>query len=389
MEPNNDCASAQDFGSVTLPFTVSGSLNTPPGTPDVDFFKITGTPGASVRLDLEGADTARGTLGDPFLGILDSSCNFIAFDDDGGAGRNSQLSVTFPADGILIVAATSYYDNDFTGDGLSSGSYILTLSAVSFAGSISGRVVDATTGTPLPGVLPPFGRVDLARCFDSDCFEVEIVNSSATNDTGRFSFTQDLSGTPLTTGTYLVFGFGEGYQPNSCPPFPVREGENVDIGDISLTPSRVQFSEVTPCGELPPEGGRCKYSVRVQNATTDRITGSVWSIVDSDFTGSFLGYTMFQTGKAGPQSPVAQKINLRPGESRVMHFQFSVPVTVPLGAYICTNIFAGQNPNPSFNTLGHAFLFCVTKGAAVFEVISEKKVFQQKRNPLRKIFLRR
>ena len=61
-EPNHPCTSAQDFGAITLPFTVNGSLDSIPASPDVDFFKFTGTPGTSVRADLEGL-----TLGDPFL----------------------------------------------------------------------------------------------------------------------------------------------------------------------------------------------------------------------------------------------------------------------------------------------------------------------------------
>ena len=81
-ESNNPCTSAQDFGAITLPFTVDGSLDSIPASPDVDFFKFTGPPGTPVKVDLEGSLTGKGTLGDPFLGFFDSACNLIATNDD-------------------------------------------------------------------------------------------------------------------------------------------------------------------------------------------------------------------------------------------------------------------------------------------------------------------
>jgi len=56
-EPNNACMAAQDLGTLSLPFIIDGSLDTPPEEPDVDFFKLTGEPGTRVRVDYEGADT--------------------------------------------------------------------------------------------------------------------------------------------------------------------------------------------------------------------------------------------------------------------------------------------------------------------------------------------
>jgi hypothetical protein len=78
-QPNDPCAVAQDIGAVdvTSPFTVSGSLDTPPDDPDVDFFKFGATPGASVIVDVQRADSGAGTLSDPFLGLFDSDCNFV------------------------------------------------------------------------------------------------------------------------------------------------------------------------------------------------------------------------------------------------------------------------------------------------------------------------
>ncbi len=94
-EPNHPCPTAQNFGVVALPFTLNGSLDSTPESPDVDFFGFTGTPGAFLRVDLEGADTGKGTLEDPFLGFFDSACNLIALNDDSDT-LNSRLVFAIP-----------------------------------------------------------------------------------------------------------------------------------------------------------------------------------------------------------------------------------------------------------------------------------------------------
>jgi len=171
VEPNDTCPAAQDIGSidVTGPFTVSGSLDTPPDEPDVDFFRFEATPGAVVVADLEGEPSGAGTLADPYLGLFDSDCNLLASNDD-FSGLNSRLQFAVPTDGIFVLAATSCCDDDFTGDGGSSGSYQLTVApAPPPIGSIAGRVVNADTGEPLPGDSPPFAAVELFLCDGDEC----------------------------------------------------------------------------------------------------------------------------------------------------------------------------------------------------------------------------
>jgi hypothetical protein len=93
VEPNDPCASAQDLGPVTLPFSQDGSQDSVYDgqtgelvDPDVDFFELTGTPGSTVKVDLEGQATGAGTLGDPVLGFFDSTCTPQQVNDDGGVG---------------------------------------------------------------------------------------------------------------------------------------------------------------------------------------------------------------------------------------------------------------------------------------------------------------
>lgn len=151
-EPNNTCATAQVFGAVTLPFTVVGSLNTPPNPPDVDFFKFTAPPNSVMVVAYEGQSTGKGTLADPFLGLYNSQCQQIAVNDDGGVPLNSRLGFTVPADGVFILAASSCCD-DFTGTGGSAGSYQLTVSG---AGVISGKIVDGLGNALFPNFVRAF-----------------------------------------------------------------------------------------------------------------------------------------------------------------------------------------------------------------------------------------
>lgn len=69
IEPNQPCASAQGVGLVSLPFTMTGSLDPALGEEDVDFFSFEGLPGSGVRIDLEGLPTGKGA-GRPVPGLL-------------------------------------------------------------------------------------------------------------------------------------------------------------------------------------------------------------------------------------------------------------------------------------------------------------------------------
>jgi len=365
VEPNHPCPTAQDFGAVVLPFTLNGSLDSTPESPDVDFFRFTGTPGSIVRVDLEGQATGKGTLGDPLLGFFDTGCNLIASNDDSGGTLNSRLVLNVPADGIFILAATVCCDSSFTGGGV--GTYQLTITPSAAIGSISGRVVDAVTGDPLPGDTDPFAFVQLLRCEDVGCFG---VNAQPADTEGRFQLNRDLSGQPLEVGTYQVLAFANQYQQGQTDPFGVAEGEDRDVGDVPLQPFPVQFSNIVPCENLPPEGGRCRYSVRATNRLATRLDGEAWSSVQGFEIGSFTGFTNFQVKNLQP-------LKLKSQGSRDVRFEFRVPSKVRDGASICTNVFVGQRPEAFFDTVGTTFLFCITKGTSGFLVVPEKEAQQR------------
>lgn len=364
-EPNNPCTSAQNLGAVALPFVQEGELDSDPApelqAPDVDFFRLEGTPGAIVRVDLEGASTGAGTLGDPLLGFFDSACNLLLTNDDSGGTVNSRLIITVPADGVFVLGVTAFPDFDLSVGGI--GTYRLTLTPTQVIGSISGQVLDAVTGAPLPGDTDPFASVVLRRCEDFGCFD---VNGVSADSAGRYQFSVDSSGQPLEVGTYQVAAFANQYQPGQSEPFAVGEGED-RVVNLALELLPIQVSEIRPCGSLPPEGGTCAYSVRITNRSGTAFDGAAWSLVFGSNLGSLVDFTSFQTAQP-------QRLNLRPGASKVVRFRFEVPRTVRDGASICADLFAGQNRRqPFFNTVAARGLFCIEKGFGAFSVTPERE----------------
>ncbi len=194
IEPNDACVTPQDLGTVTLPFTLDGSLD---GFPlpggDVDFFRFSGTPTTSVRVDLEGQATGKGTLGDPFLGSFDSNCNLIALDDDGGDGLNSRLAITIPGDGVFILAVTTCCDFGFDQGG--SGSYQLNIQQIlpppnddlanatqigtlPFSDNLDLTLASTEAGEPTPSCALPFGPVSKTAWYTFSPTEARLISAS-------------------------------------------------------------------------------------------------------------------------------------------------------------------------------------------------------------------
>jgi hypothetical protein len=200
----------------------------------------------------------------------------------------------------------------------------------------------------------------------------ELVNGQPTDLEGRFSFTHDGAGFPLTTGQYLVRVFANQYQFGETAPFSVGEGEHLDLGDIGLIPLPLQIFSSVPCTNLPAGGGTCTYSVSVRNTTATNFTGAVWSTIEAFGIGSPAGVSLFQTGKSSG-NPSPQKLKVGSQQSASVQLQFDVPSTVGEGAVFCADGWLGQDPQPTFNTVGTSFLFCIIKEGGSFQVVPDEK----------------
>jgi hypothetical protein len=466
VETNHPCALAQDLGSPALPFTLSGALDALLLEGDVDFYRFQGTPGAGVEVDLDGRDAGGGTLRDPFLGLFDSTCQFVRRGSSDASG-SSRLLTRVPSDGTLLLAVSGCCDFDFEGEVGVGGSYRLSIQPGAFLGAIrgrvvsgatgepfdpgfpfpgvdlyrcaasqcddwvggeyplidgiflfetddwgdplfagryqvrvaaqhhydvesspfdvgeaedldlgdfaliaiprigtvSGRVVDAVTGIPLDGTGPPYAYVYLNRCEGDDC---SFEDSGSADDQGRFSFGEDPFRL-LEPGTYRIEVHAEEYRVAETATFAVGEGEDVVVDDVLVTPFPVGFAEIRPCGDLPAEGGVCRYSVRLVNRLDERLDGTAWSIVESFSTGSLSDETEFQAS-------ARKSLRLARGASRVVPFSFQIPATARDGTFTCAKVYFGQGQSSFFfNTVGHRQLFCIQKGALGLRVLDEKQ----------------
>ena len=468
IEPNQPCQNAQDFGMTGLPVSVFGALSPTPEATDVDFFRFALTPGEAVQVDLEGAPTGQGTLGDPFLGLFDSACNLVAVNDDSGS-LNSRLMFDVPADGVVVLGVTACCDGDFTGGG--EGSYLLSLNRLAAIDSISGRIVDGDTGTALSGQDFPFASVQLLRCDAFGC--VEFVGFQQADVDGRFTFTSDQFGSVLSAGTYQVQASAAGFESFSTASFEVGEGvaldlgdvplsrlqligtvsgrvvdavtgdpvtgfmppfavvflercendvcfavaasnpdldgrfsfdgavlsippgtfrlrgfaddyreavsaefvvgafEDLDTGDFPLTPFPIQFGAVQEC-QVPPGGGVCEFSIAASNRGPGRYRGEAWAIVDL-FTPGASRNTRFQVGNVGATNPMPQRVNLKQGESTRLGFRLDIPATALEGTVVCVTITVGRDPDPQFSTQGDRFVSCSVKQAGELQALSEKE----------------
>jgi hypothetical protein len=305
-EPNSSCLSAQNLTGA-LPMTVTGSLDTPPATPDVDFYRVTATPGELLRIEMRG-ETAGGTLHDPFLGIQSSGCSYLSYDDDGGNGLDSRIEVTVPADGVLMVAATSAWDWELSGNGSYAGSYTLQISEVTLAEGIGGRVVDANTGAILPGSL-----VWLRECDSTgDC--ERYMGYSFTRADGTFRFeagNYSLYDNILRSGTYQILVVsGDAYDHFLGTPFQILGGQDLDLGDIGMLP-------------VPVVGS---ISARLVDAVTGvGLTGTASPFARAELQSCEAGYcSTVRHADADAQGHVTflsnQTSPLRPGTYRVVAF---------------------------------------------------------------------
>lgn len=227
IEPNNPCSAAQVLTASSSPLTVDGSID----NPDVDFYRVSAPPGTVLRVRLEGQSSGQGSLYDPLLGAYSEDCTtLLTYNDDyGSLDSYFELPV---ASGTAILAATSYADFSFGGYGHYSGTYRLTIEQdPGPARSISGRAVDAETGSPLSGAY-----VALTRCYEGSCWE--FVGWAYTDFQGAFLFENGAFNvyTPLTPGDYQVRIERYNYEVAQVGPFSVSGGQELDLGDIGLNP---------------------------------------------------------------------------------------------------------------------------------------------------------
>ncbi len=231
VEPNDTCAKAQDMGvlsSLNAPMSITGSLDglnstyPPPVTPNIDFFRITATPGSFLKINLAGQSSSQNPLANPFVGAFNYRCGLIL---TGGFDLSANLIVQVPFNGQLTIAATSYGDYTFTIGGPDAGSYTLTIDMFPMIGSISGQLVDSLTKKP---IMPAINvSVSLDQCSTN-----EPASCSYILQRDQFLFTPQ--NTALSPGNFRVNAYADGYKPLTTPIFSVGANEDYKLGALEM-----------------------------------------------------------------------------------------------------------------------------------------------------------
>ena len=155
-EPSGDDFPASTTGEVDVGGSVTGNIDRSPSdcgnpsTSECDYFRVHLMLGTRYQFDLEGEDTGRGTLGDPFLALRHGCCvTTIAGSRDQGVGDNAR---------VIYTPGPPYSDGAFylTVEGAASTTGTYTLSVI-----VLGANGNSEADTDFPASTATTGRVDV------------------------------------------------------------------------------------------------------------------------------------------------------------------------------------------------------------------------------------
>ncbi|MGQ0701244.1 MAG: hypothetical protein ACT4PZ_23740 [Panacagrimonas sp.] len=206
---------------------------------DVDFFRLSLTPGTRVSATLIGNSSGGGeALGDAFMGLFfdgPDGCQLQTVNDDGAGAGGALIRFDVPASGVVILAATGCCDGGFTGDHTRAGAYTLTVREL-IEGTISGRVTDARNGAPLSGDFPTNAQLEIEQCEsaepESNCFEA-FAHRNVGSD-GRFSYPVNSLDTPLEVGRSYRLRVRASAFEEVLTRFTVADASTIEVGDLAL-----------------------------------------------------------------------------------------------------------------------------------------------------------
>ncbi|MEM9825059.1 MAG: CARDB domain-containing protein [Planctomycetota bacterium] len=178
---------------------------------DWDPFRILAGPGDTITVNLEGADTSAGTLGDPLVRFYDSAGNQLLSNDDGGVGLNSRFTFSgFAADDSYYVVADS-----FSG---STGTYTLTVDLqttnpkVGSGSDIYRFDVVAGDTVTIESTTPGDAAPEFSNLLDPELFLIDPLGAIVASDAGGASDGRNalISHVATETGEYYVEVRSEG-----------------------------------------------------------------------------------------------------------------------------------------------------------------------------------
>ena len=302
-------------GQVDVGGSVTGNIDS---VVDIDWFRVDLKKDKRYQIDLEGADTNRGTLTDPLLSRMRNALGNVVTDALGsGIGNNARRIFTAPADGTHYVVASSNgvtgtytlsvivlgangvseADTDFTNNALTSGRVDVGASAtgnVESATDVDRFRVDLEAGKqyqfdlegaptdrgtledPYLSLIDPMGAVLESDNDDGDGVNSQIVYTATA--TGAHYLRADKSDTE--TGTYTL-----SVRDITLPTLSVADAsdaENDGKVEFTVTLSEAAATAVTATWTASIETGDTAVAADLGSTKTGTVTVAI-----GDTTGTF------------------------------------------------------------------------------------------------------
>ena len=295
-------------GQVDVGGSVTGNIDS---VVDIDWFRVDLKKDKRYQIDLEGADTNRGTLTDPLLSRMRNALGNVVTDALGsGIGNNARRIFTAPADGTHYVVASSNgvtgtytlsvivlgangvseADTDFTNNALTSGRVDVGASAtgnVESATDVDRFRVDLEAGKqyqfdlegaptdrgtledPYLSLIDPMGTVLESDNDDGDGVNSQIVYTATA--TGAHYLRADKSDTE--TGTYTL-----SVRDITLPTLSVADAsdaENDGKVEFTVTLSEAAATAVTATWTASIETGDTAVAADLGTTTTGTVTVAI------------------------------------------------------------------------------------------------------------------
>ena len=240
---SDDCL---DDNTTTCEVDVGGSVTGNIGTAgDSDWFKVVLEAGTRYQIDLEGADTGRGTLPNPGAILYNRSSANVAFDVNGGVGDNARVIYTPTAAGAHYVQANT-----------ASGTGTYTLSVI-----VLGANGNSEADTDFPNNNTTTGRVEVGASVTG--------NVESANDVDRFrvdleadkEYQFDLEGAPTGRGTLPDPALSFADATGTVLEYDDNDGDGVN-SQIVYTPTATGVYYLRPHSRVDTETGTYTLSVR-------------------------------------------------------------------------------------------------------------------------------
>ena len=305
--PDDFPADTTTTGQVDVGGSVTGNMDS---VFDIDWFRVDLKKDKRYQIDLEGADTNRGTLTDPVLSRMrDALGNVVTDALDSGIGNNARRIFTAPADGIHYVVAASNgvtgtytlsvivlgangaseADTDFPATTATTGRVEVGIeveaSATGYinpATDIDGFLVDLQAGKTYQIDMEgsPTGRGTLAdpglNLYDDSSSSPNSSSFIASDNDGGEGYNSRLTFRSSATGTYLLT-----VEDNSGSPgtYTLSVRDITPPPDDSDDPPADSTNVSEPDGEDLPEGITTTGRVEVGGS----VTGEIAPALDVDW----------------------------------------------------------------------------------------------------------